>query len=350
MHCHRNYGIDCLRLLLMFMVCVLHVLGRGGILSACIEDTVSYQVFWLLEVFAYCAVDGFAFISGYTARNKPHDFSKIVNMWFQVWFYSFVVSMLLTFIGLDGGWSLKTIIKRLLPVTFSQYWYFTAYFALFFAIPILNAFLFNISKMDSKRAFVLLFALFSIMGAVSDPFETKAGYSAIWLIAIYCMGVLAKRSNLFEQKRTITLVLFFLVFNLATWLFYTVGKIDRILSYTSPTVLLSGIVLVVIFSRLSLKGHLIRYLSPLAFGIYLFQLNSIMWNEVLHDAFIHIVNQSLVVGIIHVFAYAFLIFIAGLFIEFIRNLLMPLLGINRLSSKIVNVANRSIEKLFVFLE
>lgn len=34
MKTERNYGIELLRLCLMFMVCLLHVLGQGGILEA----------------------------------------------------------------------------------------------------------------------------------------------------------------------------------------------------------------------------------------------------------------------------------------------------------------------------
>ena len=33
----RNHGIDLLRLVLMFMVCMLHTLGQGGILNASAE-------------------------------------------------------------------------------------------------------------------------------------------------------------------------------------------------------------------------------------------------------------------------------------------------------------------------
>lgn len=35
----RNYGIDLLRLVLMYMVCILHTLGQGGILEACEPGT-----------------------------------------------------------------------------------------------------------------------------------------------------------------------------------------------------------------------------------------------------------------------------------------------------------------------
>ena len=63
----RNYGIDLLRIVLMFMVCMLHTLGQGGILKNCGDKTVEKAVFYLLEVICYCAVDAFAVISGYTA-------------------------------------------------------------------------------------------------------------------------------------------------------------------------------------------------------------------------------------------------------------------------------------------
>ena len=41
----RNYGIDLLRLVLMYMVCMLHTLGQGGILGVCQAGTVSIRLF-----------------------------------------------------------------------------------------------------------------------------------------------------------------------------------------------------------------------------------------------------------------------------------------------------------------
>ncbi|MEE0059890.1 MAG: hypothetical protein UE295_03585, partial [Acutalibacteraceae bacterium] len=236
----RNYGIDLLRLVFMFMICVIHVIGQGGVLSSSAEGTAHYSVYWLIEVLVFCAADGFAFISGYTARNKPQKYSKIVNMWFQVLFYSFFLSVLVTLIGLDGSWTMKTIVVRLLPVTFNEFWYFTAYFALFFVAPILNEFLFKANESESKKMFIVLFVLFSIMGTLADPFKSQWGYSAIWLIVIYCLGVLAKRIKLFEQKKTITLVIMWLCLNLVSWALLIFSGIGVLVNYLSPTILLSS--------------------------------------------------------------------------------------------------------------
>ena len=87
----RNYGIDLLRLVLMFMVCMLHTLGQGGVLYASVDGTIGYKAYWFLEILSYCAVDGFAIVSGYVASNRPRKYEKLVNMWFQAFFYSFII-------------------------------------------------------------------------------------------------------------------------------------------------------------------------------------------------------------------------------------------------------------------
>ena len=51
----RNYGVDLLRIVAMYMVVVLHVLGKGGILYSLPKLSISYEVAWILEIAAYCA-------------------------------------------------------------------------------------------------------------------------------------------------------------------------------------------------------------------------------------------------------------------------------------------------------
>lgn len=102
----RNYGVDCLRYFLMFMVCVLHVLGLGGILSSTAKGSLQYTVFWLIEIICFCAVNSFAFISGYVAKdNRDSNCSKLVRMWFQVIFYSLFLTLIIKPLGVGeiGG-------------------------------------------------------------------------------------------------------------------------------------------------------------------------------------------------------------------------------------------------------
>lgn len=199
----RNYGIDLLKIVLMYMICILHTLKKGGILDACTAGTWQYKVFWLLEVFAFCAVDGFALISGYIASEKPGKFEKLVEMWFQVFFYSFIITMIFTIIGINKNWQIIDIIKCILPVTFGKFWYFTAFFGLFFAIPVINKFLFSIDETIAKKSLIIIIILFSILGTLGDPFKLNNGYSTIWLIVLYCIGVLIKKLNYLKLKRVL---------------------------------------------------------------------------------------------------------------------------------------------------
>lgn len=348
----RNYGIDLLRLVLMFMVCVLHTLGQGGILNVCEAGSLNHIVYWFLETLAYCAVDGFAIISGYMASDKPRKFEKLADMWFQAFFYSLVLTLILTIAGFNANWGKLDVVKCVFPVTFGKFWYFTAYFALFFAIPALNRFVFGIDETTAKKALIILVVLYSFIGIVTDPFKTQGGYSALWLMILYCIGALAKRVRLFEARKSITLIVWWMGSILFSWAVLVIFKIGRLINYVSPTVLLSAMIMVILFSRLKIKrtAQIISKLSPLAFGIYLFQSNQIIWNVILKDAFVFVAEQNIILGVICVFAFALLIFISGLVVEFIRSKLAVCLRIPSLSRKIVHAADILLDKLTVLLK
>lgn len=341
----RNHGIDLLRPVLMFMVCILHTLGQGGVLRASIVGSMGYKAFWFLEILCYCAVDGFAIISGYTATNKPRKYERIVDMWFQAFFYSFILTLILTIAGVNKNPEQSAILECALPITYNKFWYFSAYFVLFFSIPILNSFLFAIDEKTAKKAFVILIVLFSIIGLYKDPFGAQEGYSAIWLIVLYCVGVLAKRIKLFETRNSLTLTLLWFLCILITWVVYVFAGCDLLISYVSPTILLSGIILVVLFSRIHFKAMFMDKLYPLAFGIYLFQSNPVIWNNVIKGACAFVAAENVAMGFLYVFAFAFLIFISGLAVEFVRSVLAKLLRIPALSKKIVELVDKCFTKI-----
>lgn len=348
MKSERNHGIDLLRLILMYMVCVLHTLGRGGVLATCVQGTAAYNSYWLIETLSFCAVDGFAIISGYCAVDRPPRYEKLVNMWFQAFFYSFVVTLLFAISGLAPEWKTAHLIRAALPVTFGQFWYFTAYFALFFLTPILNPYLFSIDKRNAKRAVLLLFVLFSCMESFGNVFKAELGYSPIWLMVLYCIGALAKQGEIFEHKKSLTLIFLWIACIVVTWIGWVFFGISRLLEYVSPTVLTCGLIMVVLFSRLQMKRTFLLKLSPFAFAIYLFQLNPVIWDRYLNGACSFIVQTPIAVGIACVFAIAACIFISGLVVEFIRVKLANILRIPALSKKIVSFLNLLLQK-FLFV-
>ena len=202
----RSYGIDLLRLIAMYMVCIAHILGQGGILEVCEPGSLNYKVYWGIEILAIASVDIFAVISGYIANDRrTYRFEKVIDMWMQAFFYSFIITVVLMAAGVTDSIEGKELIKYALPVLFGRFWYFKAYFLLFFAMPVLNPFLFSMEERTAKKTMILMFVLFTFTGMFTDPFVIKGGYSALWLMALYCIGVLAKRTGLFARKKSITL-------------------------------------------------------------------------------------------------------------------------------------------------
>lgn len=349
MNKERNYGIDLLRLVLMYMVCMQHTLFHGGILKNCADGSASYYIIRFLYIISRCAVDGFAFISGYMTNDKPRKYEKLIEMWFQVLFYSFIVTLIFTIIGLNKAWSKMDILKSILPVAFDHYWYFTAFFILYLAMPLLNRFLFTVDVSTAKKSFIIMAPVFSAMEVLGDPLRVGSGYDALWIIMVYCIGVLAKRIKLFETRRSITLIALWALCMFATWGVYIWSDSELLVKYVSPTILLSAIIMVILFSRIKIKGTLVKKISPLAFGIYLFHVNPIIWNRFLHNAFIDVAKQPALICIALAFAIAFAIFASGLLVEYIRSRLSNLLRIPALSRKIAVLIDKTLCKLFPFL-
>ncbi|MBR4172934.1 MAG: hypothetical protein IKR46_01020 [Clostridia bacterium] len=253
-------------------------------------------------------------------------------------------------IGFNKNWGLYDIVKCAMPVTYNKFWYFTAYFGLFFAIPVLNKFIFSIDENTSKKTLIILVILFSVMGVLDDPFRSHAGGSAIWLIALYMIGALARKIKLFENRKTPALILVWAACILSTWATVVFMHTIKFRNYLSPMLLLAAMITVILFSRINIKSKIVTFLTPLCFGVYLLQLNQVIWLEILKDAFVFIADKSLFTGILYTFLAALTIFVLGILVEFTRSKIAKLIKIPALSEKVVTLADKLITKCFVFLK
>ncbi len=337
MNNERNYGIDLLRLVLMFMVCVLHILGQGGALAASSGSMLGYGIFGFVKTCCYCAVNGFAIISGYVSSKRAPKWNKLVEMWFQAFFYSFILTLLFNLVNIGRGIEIKDYIKLFLPVTSGRFWYFTAYFALFFAMPFLDRFVEALDVNAARKAFIVIVVLFSFIGWPMDAFKAQSGYSAIWLMVMYSLGALAKKIDLFAKRKSFALIILFVVSSLISLGVKFFLKNGSLIRYTSPTMVLNGLVLVILFFRLKIKGTVVKRISPLAFGIYLFQMNVVIWYIILKDRMAFIADKSFPASIGYLFLAAGILFFAGMIVEFIRSQAAKLLRINVLSRKIADL-------------
>ena len=97
----RLQWIESLRIISMFMVIVLHICSKSGVLYNINVNSPGYFMAWLIESFCYCAVNCYALITGYVMAGKTLSgsdrfrYSKIFPLWFQVFFYSAIITVLI---------------------------------------------------------------------------------------------------------------------------------------------------------------------------------------------------------------------------------------------------------------
>lgn len=335
----RNYGIDLLRLVAMFMVVILHVLGHGGVLSATTGD--KHHIAWLLETAAYCAVDCYAIISGFVSYNedeRPYRYAKFFGFWLQILTYSFGIT-LLAFLLKPDSIGLKTVIKSFFPIASNMYWYVSAYAGLFFIIPWMNKLIRSCEKKDATRLIVVVFTVFigyvTFANFFDDCFKLMGGYSFVWLSILYLVGAWLKKCDIPNSIRNSYFLIGSTICIVFSWVvheFIPLSFSDIFVNYTSFTIVFVALSFVSVFSKLQISfrfSKVIACFAPAAFGVYLIHVQPIVWGHFMNSAFIWIADFSVYLIPILVIASAFCIFMICLLIEKARLVLFKLLKINQ---------------------
>lgn len=340
----RNAGIDLLRMVSMFLVALLHVLGQGGVLSHIPMNTPAYKVAWLLEVAGYCCVDVYALISGYVGFRSRFRYSQILLLWLRVVFYTLLITAVFAIV-LPGTVSAETWLCAIFPVFKKQYWYFTAYFGMFFFIPCFNLI---VEKLSRAQMRALLFAaafLFSLMPALmrsgifgqnpGDVLGTGSGYSLLWLALLYLAGAYLGKYDLPARVPGFVAWICFAACTLVAWLF----KIDGnafLVNYTSPTVLLAALALLAAFSRFSCgrAGKVISFCSALSFSVYLIHVHPLIWDALMYRRFVPLTDLPAPLLALAVLGSALGIFIVCSLIDLVREGLFRLLRLKERLSRL----------------
>ncbi len=301
----RDCGIDLLRLLSMFMIVCLHVLSQGSVMVRYSSNPLSYDMSWMLESLAMCAVNCYGLISGYVGVNSKWRLSRFLRLYANVWFYSAGIT-LITGIAGTGRVTGEILTKSLFPISGKAYWYFSCYAALFFMEPFLNKLLLALTDLQRRILFHSIFWIFCAATMIPKIFSIDylvllGGYSFVWLAALYlCGGCLALTPPAKRHKRGYYAAMYVLL-AMISWL-YKLGmeRITRallgeakyarmLLTYTAPTMFLCGVCLLLacrgLYIRSQRVARAISCLAGSAFSVYLIHAHPMIWEYALKGAF-----------------------------------------------------------------
>ena len=351
----RNYGVDLLRIVAMFYVIVLHVLGRGGALAASDSGSSQYAVSWLMETWAYCAVDCFALISGFAAyseKERPTRYANYIMLWLQVVFYGLLVTVAAYFFRND--WVTRAdLVRSFLPVTMGSYWYFTAYTGLFVCIPLLNKVVRHLDQRYLMKTAIVLVLVFSCFETLNERFALGGGYCFAWLTLLYLFGAIMKKCRLDQRIGSGQALLGIVALVGISWLWLLLGNASALpfcsrepkllISYTSPTILGIAVLHVVLFSRLRLRPavcRLVGYFSPCAFAGYILNCQRIVWEHVMKDRFTYLAQTPSCLIPLHVVGFAAVFLLMAMLIDRVRQWLFGLLHLRKAAEWVERLARK----------
>lgn len=347
----RNYGIDLLRIVAMLFVIILHICSYGGVSGDIVQFSQQSYALDLLQAVAYCAVNCYALISGFVGIKSEQKYSNIVLLWLQGLTYSVAFTVISIAIGIKP-FSLSYAIKSLLPIMTNRWWYLTKYAALFFLMPILNLAIRNIPKKKMQLILILLGTLYMTSELVfrESVFDTAGGYSVTWLAFLYMVGAYVAFYDVPFEIHKWQAIVMFLVCTACTFLWKVV--IEQVTfsytgtarfglwlyRYTSPTVLIAAIALLLLFAKMRIsRTALISVVSPLTFGVFLIHTNSHFLRALCKVFVTDITDAPWYSVIIRVVAAAIFVFLICAIIDYIRLFVVKKL---KLRERLLSIENR----------
>ena len=342
----RNYGIDLLRLVTMFFICILHVCNKGGIVSHLSADTapVHYGIAWFFEALTFGAVDIFGMISGYVGWNRRFRVSRPLGIWLELVFYTLIGCALMTFLCPElmheNAW-----LRAAMPVLHGEYWYMTAYFGMVFLTPFLNAAIQKMSVRSLGFSLLCLFVFFSVLPTVlgTSVFGLSSGYSTLWLCVTYlCGGFL---SRLEKKPKAYASLLVFAGAVVVTWIIRISG-VSAVLKYSSPAVVICAAAITLGFSQLRIRGRALKavigFAAPSALGIFIIHVHDVIWEFLLKDAAVPFVSDGAALMAVKIIAMAAVIFFGCFAVDLVRR------GIFRIAhvKDLLKLVDRGAEKLY----
>lgn len=338
----RKTGLDLLRLVLMLMVVILHILGQGGVLEATKQDAVKHGAAWFLETAAYCAVNCYAMISGYVYVGKKTRLSSLGMIWLQTLVYSLGIAACAWLLKPEL-FSVKILCYFAFPVTKGAYWYVSAYAGMFLLIPVLNAGIESLSKLQFTRLLGMVFVMYAILPTFlkADPYGTQVGYSTMWLCLMYLTGAAIKKYEWGSNLSKLRLAVVYLLSVAVAWSTILLPgekmKSMPLVRYTSPFIVVAAIALLLFFAKIEVDGKAgkaIVKVAPAAFGVYLIHVHDYVFGHYMGDAFVFLAKKSTCVMILGVLCAAAAIFVVCLAVDYVRHVVFEKLQIKRCLMKL----------------
>lgn len=284
----------------MLMITFHHFAVHGGFKWEAPSMTIPYFWYNFIAMGGKVGVNIFVLISGYfliTSNSKLFNLKKILRFWGQIIFYSIGILAIFSMFHVDD-YGIKMLIKSLFPITFSSWWFASAYFVMYIIHPFLNIFLNGLNKKNYQSFLVMLVIMWSVIPTfMKSNFQSN---SLCWFVTLYAIAGYARLYGfnwVYTTKRYLALCGVFSVLTYLSSVIFTILGTRWSIFFKHATyfygmqrlsVLLISITLFMTFVTLKMGYHKwINTLATATFGVYLIHDSNIvrpfLWHDVFHN-------------------------------------------------------------------
>lgn len=297
--CLRQSNFELLRIIAMIIIIAAHFSVHGGFEFS--STTISFNKLWIqfIQMGGNIGVNIFVLISGYFLISQQSiKTKKVIKLWGQIFFYSIVIFIVFVSLGIES-FSFIELMKNLLPITSSRWWFASTYFVLYLLVPYLNKLLCSLSQKQYTNFLILILILWCLI----PTFTGQAFQSNIllWFVVLYSFSGYIKLFGIDIKLTGSQLILLSVIFTVLTFMsvviFDIIGtKIPFFSSHAtffyrkqSLFILIISLLLFIGFSKLDLGYYqFINIISSATFGIYLIHdhvyVRSFLWETVFQNA------------------------------------------------------------------
>src|SRR5574344_676064 len=178
----RNSNVELLRILLLFGICVWHVIMHGADYKNIGTREITYPISYsVIVAFLVPCVDIFVLLSGYYLVKLR--VRTILKFELQALFYSIIISGTILIIkDVDYPWLYFCLF---FPISTSKWWFLTSYIMLILISPVLN---YGIKKLSNLELFLVIILMAFYNGIESWFGYNNNGSSLCTFLYLYLLG------------------------------------------------------------------------------------------------------------------------------------------------------------------
>lgn len=190
----RNSALELLRIIGIFFIILRHYSENVIPFADVTTANWSWRITFLQVNTAWGLIANniFTLISGYFMISKKVNWKRIVCLIAEMFFYSYLIMVILYGFGVLP-FSIKDMIKQLVPVWFGNTWYVNCYLVLCCFLPFINPFLDGLNKEKYKKLLTVILLIACVSGTFKAQTYIGSWASVDHFIFMFALGGYIKK-------------------------------------------------------------------------------------------------------------------------------------------------------------